>query len=299
MSFEQELEQKIKSNVKMNEPMSLHTSWQVGGPADYFVCPDNISEIVEIVRLSAKYNIPLYIIGNGSNLLVLDGGIRGLVINIGQSFCYINRIEKGLIAGAGTAMTMLAKTAVEYGLTGIEFAVGIPGSLGGAVIMNAGAFGGYIGEQVKSVKVIAPDGEVKILSNDELVFGYRTSSLVGKGIVIEIELELAIGDKEQSRSQMEHFLSERRRRHPSLPSCGSVFRNLPGNPAGQLIENAGGKGLRIGGAEVSTQHANFIVNTGTATAADILATIDSVKKLVKEKYNIELRPEVKIIGEED
>lgn len=298
MSFEQELKQKVKSGVKLNEPMSLHTSWQVGGPADYFVCPDNINEIVEIIRLSDKYNVPLYIIGNGSNLLVLDGGIRGLVLNIGQSFCYINRIEKGLIAGAGTAMTMLAKTAVEYGLTGIEFAVGIPGSLGGAVIMNAGAFGGYIGDRVKSVKVIAPDGELKILSDDELVFGYRTSSLVGKGIVIEIEIELVKGDKEQSRNQMEHFLSERRRRHPDLPSCGSVFRNLPGNPAGQLVENAGGKGLRIGGAEVSTQHANFIVNTGSATAADILATINTVKKLVKEKYDIELQPEVKIIGEE-
>lgn len=298
MSFEEELKKKIKSEVKADEPMSLHTSWQVGGPVDYYVCPNDKKEIKEIVRLCNKYGMPTYVIGNGSNLLVLDGGIRGLVINIGQPFCYINRVDNGLIAGAGTPMTMLAKTAVEYGLTGLEFTAGIPGSLGGAVIMNAGAFGGYIGEYVRSVILIATEGEEKQLSSEEIVFGYRTSSLIGKGIVVELELKLYEGDLERSRSKIEHFLSERRRRHPDLPSCGSVFRNLPGAPAGQLIENAGGKGLRVGGAEVSTQHANFIVNKGTATAADILTTITTVQKLVKEKYDVELQPEVKIVGEE-
>jgi len=226
MSFEEELKKKIKSEVKIDEPMSLHTSWQVGGPVDYYVCPGNIKEIKAIVRVCNKYDMPTYVIGNGSNLLVLDGGIRGLVINIGPPFSYVNRVDRGLVAGAGTPMTMLAKTAVEYGLTGLEFTAGIPGSLGGAVNMNAGAFGGYIGEHLRSVTLITPEGEVKKMSSEEIVFGYRTSSLVGKGIVVEVELELCEGDLEQSRSKIEHFLSERRRRHPDLPSCGSVFRNL-------------------------------------------------------------------------
>jgi len=276
VTLEQELREKISTEIKINEPMSMHTSWQVGGPADYYLCPHNIEEIASIIRLSKKYNIPLYIIGNGSNLLVLDKGIRGIVVNIGEHFCYVNRKSTGLQAGAGTPMTMLAKKAADYSLTGLEFTVGIPGSLGGAVIMNAGAFGGYVGERVSSVKLVNMEGELISLEREELTFGYRTSSLVGQGVVIEVTLTLEEGDKDSSISMMEHFLEERRRRHPNLPSCGSVFRNLPGQPAGQLIESAGAKGLRIGGAEVSTQHANFIINTGTATAADLLATIKEV-----------------------
>ncbi len=298
MTLEQELKEKLKSEVKINEPMSLHTSWQVGGPADFYLSPADSDEIAVIIRLCKKYNTPFHVIGNGSNLLVLDGGIRGAVINIGEPFCYVEPTPVGLSAGAGTPMTMLAKSAADYSLTGLEFAVGIPGSVGGAVIMNAGAFGGYIGERVKSVKLVNIDGKLITLTGDDLIFGYRTSSLVGKGVVVEVNLILSAGDKESSLTKMEHYLSERRRRHPNLPSCGSVFRNLPGQPAGQLIENAGGKGLRIGGAEVSEQHANFIINTGTATAADLLATIKAVQSLVKEKYDLELQPEVKIIGEE-
>lgn len=298
MNLEYELRQSLKNGVKTDEPMSLHTTWQVGGPADYFLCPVDSSDLIEIARISKKYNQPIQVVGNGSNLLVLDGGIRGLVVYIGEAFCYISRTEKGLLAGAGTPMTMLAKTAAQHNLSGIEFAVGIPGSLGGAVIMNAGAFGGYIGDSVSSVSLVDTEGQTVTLNRDQISFGYRTSSLVGMGIVIEIGFKLDQGDPAESTRQMEYFLAERRRRHPSLPSCGSVFRNLPGQPAGQIIEQAGAKGLRIGGAEVSTQHANFIVNTGSATASDILQLIKTVQTMVKDKLACELHPEVRIIGEE-
>ena len=298
MNLEYELRQSLNNGVKTDEPMSLHTTWQVGGPADYFLCPVDSSELVEIVRISKKYNQPVQVVGNGSNLLVLDGGIRGLVVYIGEAFCYINRTEKGLLAGAGTPMTMLAKTSAQYNLSGIEFTAGIPGSLGGAVMMNAGAFGGYIGDSVSSVSLVDTGGQTVTLDRDQISFGYRTSSLVGMGIVFEISFKLAQGDSAQSTRQIEYYLTERRRRHPSLPSCGSVFRNLPGQPAGQIIEQAGAKGLRIGGAEVSTQHANFIVNTGSATASDILQLIKTVQAMVKDKFACELHPEVRIIGEE-
>ncbi len=298
MNLEHELRQSLKNGVKTDESMSLHTTWQVGGPADYFLCPVDSSELIEIVRISKKHNQPVQVVGNGSNLLVLDGGIRGLVVYIGEAFCYISRTEKGLLAGAGTPMTMLAKSAAHYNLSGIEFAVGIPGSLGGAVIMNAGAFGGYIGDSVSSVSLINTEGQTATLNRDQISFGYRTSNLVGMGIVFEVSFNLDQGDPEESTRQMEYFLAERRRRHPSLPSCGSVFRNLPGQPAGHLIEQVGAKGLRVGGAEVSTQHANFIVNTGSATASDILQLIKTVQTMVKDKFVCELHPEVRIIGEE-
>jgi UDP-N-acetylmuramate dehydrogenase len=298
MSFEQELQQKIKSTVKIAEPMSLHTTWQVGGPADYYVSPADTEELVQIISTCRKHGIPYYITGNGSNLLVLDGGIRGLVINIGQPFCYVKRSGTALISGAGTPMTLLSKSALDHGLTGLEFAVGIPGSLGGAVIMNAGAFGGYIGDRVTTVRLVTDEGENNILNKSELIFGYRTSNLAEKGVLIEVSLELEKGNPVIIKEKMEEFISERLRRHPRLPSCGSVFRNQPDNPAGRLIEEAGGKGICIGGAEVSSQHANFIVNRGAATAADILAIIKAVQALVKEKHGYELHPEVKIIGEE-
>ncbi len=298
MNLEQELGQKLKEGVKVNEPMSLHTSWQVGGPADYFLCPADKDELLEIVRFRKKYDLPLYVIGNGTNLLVRDGGIRGMVVNIGSDFCYLKVQSENLLVGAGTPMTYLAKTAAEKGLGGLEFCVGIPGSLGGAIIMNAGSFGGYIGERVQSVKLVTYDAEVLNLAHDELSFSYRTSNLVGRGIVVEAVLQLKQVDREESQKMMEHFLRERKKRHPDLPSAGSVFRNLPGQPAGKIIEETGCKGMKAGGAEVSCKHANFIVNTGEAAAVDIIKLIEEIKLMVKEKCGFELEPEVKIIGEE-
>ncbi len=298
MNIEQELGSKLKYGIKKNEPMSSHTSWLVGGPADYFLCPADLTELLGIVGYSNKYQLPLYILGNGTNLLVLDKGIRGVVVNIGAPFSYIECDNGCLKAGAGVPMAYLAKSAASAGLSGLEFAIGIPGSLGGALIMNAGAFGGYVGENVQSVKLVDFHGRVVNISRKELSFGYRTSSLVDKGIIVEVDLALKKCNPDKVFKTMEQFSAERRHRHPNLPSAGSVFRNLPDQPAGQIIEKAGAKGIRIGGAKVSEHHANFIVNTGDATAADILNLIKAVKTMVKEKYGFELQPEIRIIGEE-
>jgi len=298
MSIVELLGHKLTNGIRVNEPMADHTSWQVGGPADYYVCPVGLDELVEILSVCCEARMPHLVIGNGTNLLVLDGGIRGLVINIGPSFSYVKPAGEKLIAGAGTPMTLLAFTAAEESLSGLEFTVGIPGSLGGAVIMNAGAFGGYIGDKVGLVRLVNLEGKLVELSRNELQFGYRTSNLLGKGVVYEAELELTRGEQAETKKMIDFFLAERKRRHPNLPSAGSVFRNLPDQPAGQIIERAGAKGLKVGGAEVSTQHANFIVNTGKATAAEVLQLIKTVQELVREKFGLELKPEVRIVGEE-
>lgn len=298
MNIARDLGHKLVNGVKIKEPMAEHTSWQVGGPADYYVSPDNLGELVAILRYCAGNQLPYYVIGNGTNLLVLDGGIRGLVINIGQAFSYVKPEREKLVVGAGTPMTLLAFTAVEEKLAGLEFTVGIPGSLGGAVIMNAGAFGGYIGEKVGAVRLVADAGQMMEIKRRDLVFGYRTSNLTGRGVIYEIDLELQKGDQAECKRLIEYFLTERRRRHPNLPSAGSVFRNLPDQPAGLIIEQSGGKGMRIGGAEVSRQHANFIVNIDNASAADVLDLIKAVQQLVKDKFDLELKPEVNIVGEE-
>lgn len=298
MSIEQELGSKLKHGIKKNEPMSEHTSWMVGGPADYFLCPADLNELVEIVRYSDRNRLPLYILGNGTNLLVLDGGIRGLVVHIGSPFNYTGPDGASLRAGAGTPMSVLANSAAEAGLAGMEFVIGIPGSLGGALIMNAGAFGGYIGERVQTVKLVDYQGRVEVIPGKEITFSYRSSSLVGKGVIVEACLALRKDDPDKILKAMEKYADQRRSRHPNLPSAGSVFRNPADRPAGKIIEEAGAKGMRIGGAEVSAKHANFIVNTGEATASDILALIRAVRELVRDKYGLELQPEVRIVGEE-
>ncbi len=298
MTVEKDLGLKLKFGVMQNEPMSKHTSWIVGGPADYFLRPVDSIELAEILRYGWKNNLPVFILGNGSNLLVLDGGIRGMVVEMGQPFSYVHRKGCTITAGAGTSMTYLSRSAADMGLAGLEFAAGIPGSLGGALIMNAGAFGGYIGESVGLVKLISYLGEEIIMKMDELYFSYRCSNLAGKGVIVEAELELKRAEPAVVQAKTGRFLEERRSRHPEEPSAGSVFRNLPGKPAGLLIDSAGGKGMRIGGAEVSTKHANFIINTGYATAADILSLMQAVRRLVKDKHGVELHPEVRIVGEE-
>lgn len=298
MNPEQELGRQLRAGIKENEPMSLHTSWQVGGPADYYLLPADEAELREIVRFTKRTGLPLFVFGNGTNLLVRDGGIRGLVVQIGAPFSYVHREGSSLRAGAGTSLTFLARAAAKEGLQGLGFAGGIPGSLGGALVMNAGAFGSYIGSLVAEVSMVRLDGEAVRLGREEIVFGYRQSNLIGKGIIVEALLELKEGEPDELKGEVEKYLSERRRRHPSLPSAGSVFRNPPGRPAGRLIEEAGGKGLSIGPARVSGQHANFIVNAGGASARDIEELIEAVRQLVKEKFAVELQTEVKIIGEE-
>ncbi len=297
MKLEQELGPRLSAGIKKDEPMSLHTSWRVGGPADFFLNPANRDELQEIVRYAHRTGRPLFVLGNGTNLLVRDGGIRGLVVRIGENFSYIRREGDSLRAGSGTPLTFLAQAAVKEGLGGLGFTAGIPGSLGGALVMNAGAFGDYIGTLVQEITLITPEGEQLCLMAEDIVFGYRKSNLPGQGIIAEALLKLEQGDRETLQREVDHYFAERRRRHPPLPSAGSVFRNPPGNPAGKLIEAAGCKGLSAGGARVSEQHANFIVNEGGASARDIEILIEAVREKVKEKYGIELRTEVRVVGE--
>ncbi len=298
MNVEQGLGGRLQTEIKRNEPMSVHTSWKIGGPADYFLTPLNLDELVEVVKFCSQNKVPLTVIGNGSNLLVRDGGIRGLVIDIGEPFNYLHWQRNILAAGAGTSMPYLARAAARKGLSGLEFAGGIPGTLGGALIMNAGAFGRYIGGVVREVTVVRHDGSLSSLNREEIEFGYRNSSLSREGIIVEAVLELVEGDTTELEKKVDFYLSERRRRHPQLPSAGSVFRNLPDHPAGRLIEAAGGKGMRVGAAQVSEKHANFIVNLGGASASDVISLIQRIRQLVQEKFNVDLHPEVRVIGEE-
>jgi UDP-N-acetylmuramate dehydrogenase len=297
LDLEQELGRRLKAGIKKNEPLSLHTSWKVGGPADFYLFPAGLAELVEIRRCSSKYGLPLFVLGNGTNLLVLDGGIRGLVVHIGSPFNYIHWEGASIRAGAGTPLPLLARATARKGLAGLEFAGGIPGTLGGALVMNAGAFGGNIGSLVREVILVQKSGAVINLSHHEIEFGYRHSNLPEKGIIVEALLQLKEEEAAVLEGKVEGYLAERMSRHPQLPSAGSVFRNLPERPAGSLIEAAGGKGMRIGGAQVSEQHANFIVNLGGATASDILALIKAVQKLVWEKFGVELQTEVRVVGE--
>lgn len=293
-----ELERLLKAGVKRNEPMAAHTSWKVGGPADYYVNPGDSTEVAAVIRFCREAGLPLFVFGNGTNLLVREGGLRGVVMKIGSSFHYLHWDNMRVRAGAGCPMTFLARAAVNRGLGGLEFAGGIPGTLGGALVMNAGAFGSYIGSLVREVAVVDYHGAERRLSPAECAFEYRSSRLDGAGIILEALLELQPGDPAEIEGRMERYLQERTRRHPQQPSAGSVFRNPPGRPAGRLIEEAGGKGLRAGGAQVSERHANFIVNLGDATASDILALMEAVRKLVRERFGIDLQPEVRVIGEE-
>lgn len=298
MNVEQELGSRLQATLQRSEPMSIHTTWKVGGVADYYLAPVSLNDLIEAVRYCRDKEIPLCIIGNGSNLLVLDGGIRGMVIEIGAPFHYLHREGSRIKVGAGSPMSCLARTAAQNGLAGLEFAGGIPGTLGGALVMNAGAFGSHISEVVRAVSVVRFDGLVRTLQKEDIVFEYRASSLSGEGVIFEAVLELETGEITDLEKKVDFYLNERRRRHPQLPSCGSVFRNLPDQPAGRLIEAAGGKGLRVGGAQVSEQHANFIVNLGGATACDIISLIERVRWLVRDKFQVDLHPEVKIVGEE-
>lgn len=298
MKHELFLGQIIRATIKMNEPMSLHTSWKVGGPADYYLVPRGLTGLAGVVRYGLDHDLPLFVFGNGTNLLVLDGGIRGLVVRIGKPFNYLRWNRKTVKVGAGTPMPLLARAAAARGMAGLEFAGGIPGTLGGALVMNAGAFGGYIGNVVRRVQLVDPDGEICEMESDELEFAYRSSNLAGRGIITEAELELEEGDATILEKKVDAYLAERLRRHPRLPSAGSVFRNIPGKPAGELIDHAGCKGMRIGNAQVSQQHANFIVNLGGATAADILALIRAVQLRVKEEFNIDLYPEIRVVGKD-
>lgn len=282
------------------EPMTKHTSFHIGGPAELMAQPQSEAELQSLLMKAAETAVPVTLVGNGSNLLVRDKGIRGLVIKLGSMLRDIKVSGNVLTFGSGVSLAQASKKAAELGLSGMEFAVGIPGSIGGAVYMNAGAYDGEMSKVVKSVRVMNAAGEVSELSASELDFGYRHSALQGSGkIVTSVTVELPAGDKQAIAEKMADFSNRRITKQPlELPSAGSMFKRPPGYFAGTLIDQTGLKGYTVGGAQVSTKHAGFVVNIGGATAADVLQLISDVQAKVFSAHGVHLEPEVLVLGEE-
>ena len=281
-----------------NEPMSKHTTFRIGGNADMFVSP-KVSQVSQIMAVAKEYDVPVTVIGNGSNLLVGDKGIRGLVLSFGKEAENIQLEGTRMTVAAGTILAKAAAEAARNSLTGLEFAAGIPGSLGGAIVMNAGAYGGEMKDVVVSAKVLTTAGEVVELSKEELDLSYRHSCIPEKDyIVLEATMELTPGDEATIREMMDDFKNRRVDKQPlEYPSAGSTFKRPEGYFAGKLIQDASLRGYQVGGAQVSEKHCGFVINTGNASAKDVIQLIEDVKRIVYDKFQVELEPEVKMIGE--
>lgn len=288
-----------KEHIKQDEPLNQYTFTKTGGKADFLVLPSTYEEVQSCILFSRENSIPLTILGNGSNLIIRDGGIRGIVLILS----HMERIEMkdGLIvAQSGATIINVSRFALEQSVTGLEFACGIPGSVGGAVYMNAGAYDGDISQVIDSAVVLTDEGELLTLTNEEMELTYRSSLIAKRGyIVLEARFAAKKGDLAAIKARMDELTFLRESKQPlEYPSCGSVFKRPPGYFAGKLIQDSNLQGVSIGGAQVSTKHAGFIINTGNATATDYLNLIKHVQKTVKENFGVDLETEVKIIGEE-
>jgi len=301
--FVEELNSILESDqIKIKEPMSQHTSLHIGGEADYMVLPSSIEQIRQVILLCKKHNIPYYVMGNGSNLLVSDSGYRGLIIKLCDRFSEISIGEDGIVkAQAGVLLSKLSSAIAEQALTGFEFAAGIPGTLGGAVAMNAGAYGGEMKQCLLSATVIGSDGEIYVLTNEDLKLGYRTSILQNSDLcVLDATMKFDKGDKQQIMDKIRELNHMRRMKQPlDKFSAGSTFKRPEGHYAGKLISDAGLKGFQIGGAAVSEKHCGFLFNKDNATAKDFMALINEVARIVEEKFGVRLEPEVKFLGQFD
>lgn len=286
--------------VKIDEPMKKHTSFKIGGNADVFVIAKNINEIQYILNFSKENNIPLTILGNGSNVLVSDKGIRGIVLQICLRETRIEKQKNALIeVEAGVMLGTLAQILLKQSISGFEFAAGIPGSIGGAIRMNAGAYGGEMKDIVKNVTVLNEKGEVNILTNEECEFSYRHSRFTNsKEIIIKATLELPYGNEDEIKANMEEYAKSRKEKQPlNLPSAGSTFKRGSDFITAKLIDECGLKGYTSGDAQVSTLHAGFVVNLGNATAQDVLNVVNHVKQVVLEKAGKQIELEIELLGE--
>lgn len=290
---------RIDSIIKYDEPLKNHTSIRIGGPADVFCSPGNIEDLKKVISISKEYNIPFLVLGNGTNLLILDNGIRGLVINLNKGFKKTIFSDKIVKVGAGVSLVYLSKIALNRELSGLEFACNIPGTLGGAIINNAGFNGNFIAGVVQNVTFLTGENKIERTSKSNLNFNYRESNLKGKSVIIlEATLQLKKGNKEEIESKIKENIKIRETKQPLHKlNAGSIFKNPPGYYAGELIEKVGAKGLSRGKAEVSTRHANFIINNGGASARDILYLIEEIEKRVKKNFGIKLEREIEILGE--
>ena len=290
----------ICNTVLLNEPMSLHTSFRTGGPAEVFIKAESTENIISAIDIAKKYNKQYIITGNGSNILVKDGGIDGIVINIGNEMSKIKCDGTKIYAQAGAMLSALATAAADEELTGLEFASGIPGTVGGAVFMNAGAYDGEIKDVIEYADVIDSEGNTHRLIKDELELSYRHSVISEKNmIVVGAMFNLNKGIKKNITDKMADFAKRRRDKQPlNYPSAGSTFKRPEGYFAGKLIEDSGLKGKTVGGAQVSEKHAGFVVNIGNATSSDIIALMDGCIETVYNKFGVKLEPEVRILGKD-
>ena len=287
-----------EKRIYTDEPMKKHTTFRVGGNADFFVIPKTVEEVKQTIMLCVEQDMPYYILGNGSNLLVGDKGYRGVVIQIYKEMNNIFVDDQKIKVQAGALLSKIGSVALEAGLTGFEFAAGIPGTMGGAVVMNAGAYGGEMKDVLEEVTVLTKEGEVLILSKEQLDMGYRTSVVAKKDyIVLKATIALELGDRDAIKARMDELKVQRTTKQPlEFPSAGSTFKRPEGYFAGKLIQDAGLRGFQVGGAQVSEKHCGFVINKGDATAADIVELMKQVSERVKEKFGVELEPEVKRLG---
>ncbi|WP_010234841.1 UDP-N-acetylmuramate dehydrogenase [Clostridium arbusti] len=288
-----------EENIQLNVEMKEHTSFRVGGPVDVLVTPIDYNEIINTIKLCKDYKVPFYIIGNGSNLLVKDGGIRGVVIKL-TKLDNITVDGTMITAQGGATIAKTSRVARDVSLTGLEFACGIPGSIGGALAMNAGAYDGEMSMVVKNSIVLDEQGNLLKLNKDELELEYRMSAILKNNyVVLEVTFDLKKGDYEKIKNRIDELMKRRREKQPlEYASAGSTFKRPVGHFAGKLIQDSGLKGKSVGDAEVSIKHSGFIINKGNAKAKDILDLIKIVQSTVKEKFNVDLNPEVRIIGED-
>jgi UDP-N-acetylmuramate dehydrogenase len=293
------LSRQLSGPVRRDESMARHTTYRIGGPAALFVVCDTIADLSSLFAVLIEEGLPWTVLGKGSNVLVSDGGYEGAVVVLGKEFKRHRTEGEQVRSGAGVTLAALVQDAYSRGLSGLEFAVGIPGTVGGALAMNAGSRDQWIGERVESVTLYVPGDGLAVLRGPEIAWGYRSSGLPARGVIVECSLVLEEGDRDRIRRTMDaRFLSRKSTQPMGMPNAGSVFVNPEGDSAGRLIEASGLKGARVGGAQVSTVHANFIVNAGEATASDVLGLIDHVRGVVRERHGIQLETELRFLGTE-
>ncbi len=287
-----------EENICLQESMASHTTFRIGGLADCFVQLENTEQLIKVQKYLSQVGVPFFILGNGSNLLVSDAGFRGVILQIGSKMSKVTVEGNVIVAQAGASMAQIARTAMEHELAGMEFASGIPGTIGGGVVMNAGAYGGELSQIVTQVNVVNSEGEIMELDNETMEFGYRTSTIRNNPFTVtEVILRLEKGDRQQIRERMEELAARRREKQPlEYPSAGSTFKRPAGYYAGQLIMEAGLRGFQCGGAKVSDKHCGFVINTGNATAEDVRTLIREIQTRVKDQFNVNLETEVLFLG---
>lgn len=291
-----EIKKFYRGRIMLSEPLSSYTSLRIGGPADYYFEPLDKADATVIIKYLQSQEVPYTVIGKGSNLLVSDSGFRGAVVNIEKGLKSLKVENTRVYVEAGVLLNRFVDMCIQNSLKGVEMLAGIPGTIGGAIFMNAGAYGGEISTYLTQIEIMR-DGNCYLIPKEDIKFSYRYASFSNHDVIISAQFQLPVGEKSELEKKKNELLLTRNRKHPiNYPNCGSVFKNLPDAPAAKYIEECGLKGKRIGNAQVSEKHANFIINLGGATASDVYSLINLVKKSVFEKFSISLELEVKLLG---